>query len=85
MPSKLLEALRPSGPITPQIEGPSDYQRNKQLIEILRLASLGSSTHLHMMERMSSANKATAWTFSKADTKARIKALYGASVENGCL
>lgn len=78
MTSKLLEALRHRGPITPQLEGPSDYQRNKQLVEIARLAAYGSTTYLHILCRMSPANKAIAWKFSKADTKARLRAMHNA-------
>ena len=39
MPKKLLEALRHPGPLTPQLKGPSDYQRSAQLVEIARLAA----------------------------------------------
>ena len=78
MPKTLIEALHHRGPITPQLEGPSEYQRNKVLIETARRAARGSMLHLQVLERMSEANKCIAWTFSTADTKARLKTMLDA-------
>ncbi|MBE9155368.1 hypothetical protein IQ265_00710 [Nodosilinea sp. LEGE 06152] len=75
---KFIEALRSRVPITPRLEGPSEYQRNKQLVNIARLAAHGSMHHLHILCRMSEANKRTAWAFSTADAKERLKHMFNA-------
>ena len=77
---KLLEALRHPGPLTPQLQGPSDYQRNAQLVEIARLAAYGSTLHLHILCRMGKANRATAWRFSKIEIKSRLRAMFDAPI-----
>ena len=73
---KLLEALHHPGPITPQLKGPSDYQRNAQLVEITRLAAYGSAIHLDMLTRMSKANKETAWRYSKLEIQNRLRTIF---------
>jgi hypothetical protein len=73
---KLLEALRHPGPITPQLKGPSDYQRHAQLVEIARLAAYGSTLHLHMLTRMSKANKENAWRYSKLKIQNRLRTIF---------
>lgn len=72
----ILEALHHSGPITPQLAGPSDYQRNVQLVEIARLAAYGSTLHLAMLTRMSKANKETAWRYSKLEIQNRLRTIF---------
>jgi hypothetical protein len=76
---KFIAALRDPCPIMPQLEGPSDYQRNKQLVEIARLAAHGSMHHLHILTRMSEANKHLAWKFLPTDAKDRLKAMFDAA------
>ncbi len=76
---QLLEALRHTGPITPQVQGPSDYQRNQQLIEVARIAAYGSTTHLYRLTHMSAANKAIAWKFSKAEVKNCLRIIFEVS------
>ena len=79
MNSKLIEALRDRRPITPQREGDSEYQRNKQLVDIARLASRGSTLHGQILCRMSEDNKRRAWTYSKAEVKDLLRVIYDAS------
>lgn len=79
---KLVEALRDPGPITPQLAGPSQYQRNAQLVEIARCAARGSMLHLSILCRMSEANRLTALTYSKAETKEILRSMIE-GIENG--
>lgn len=75
---QLIEALRHRGPITPQAEGPSEFQRNQQLITIARLAARGSTLHGHILVRMSDENKRRAWQYSTGEVKALLRAIYDA-------
>lgn len=75
---RLIEALRYRGPITPQLEGPSEYNRNQQLVAIARLAARGSTLHGHILVRMSDENKRRAWQYSTAEVKALLRAIYDA-------
>ncbi|PZO45644.1 MAG: hypothetical protein DCF17_00930, partial [Shackletoniella antarctica] len=67
---------------TPQLKGPSDYQRHAQLVEIARLAAYGSTIHLHILCRMGKADRATAWRFSKIEIKSRLRAMFEVSTDD---
>lgn len=80
---KLIEALRDPAPITPQLEGPSEYQRNAQLVEVARRAARGSTLHIHILCRMSEANKLVAWKYSKAEVKERLHVIFEGGAIDG--
>ena len=75
----MLDALLDPINHLPRREGEGLYHRRKQLVDIARLASLGSTTHLERLTRMTQENKADAWTFSTADAKGRLKEIFGNS------
>lgn len=83
MPSAIWTAVVDPAGCIPKREGESLYQRRKQLVEIARLASLGSTVNLHRLARMAKENKADAWTYSKADVKAKLKAIFDGGAIDG--